>query len=275
MKITTLIENGNTGHEELICEHGLSFFLEVQGKKLLFDTGATGAFIDNAKALGIDLAATDEVIISHAHFDHSGGVKRLLAEYPAVRSFVLAQEYFEPKYKRIGEEVRYIGSRFDQKDLEQADARVLWVSATTALCRGVYLIKGFMRDTAYETMNPDFVLADKMGGYCTDPFEDEIALAVETPHGLVVVVGCSHCGVVNLLHTVSAVLHKPIYGVVGGSHLMDAPDSRIQQTVADLKQMGLRRLWLSHCTGEGAAACFAEAFGHAYQDNHTGSVIEL
>lgn len=274
MKITTLIENKNTGNEMLLCEHGLSLLIETHGKRLLFDTGATGAFVENAAALGVDLGRLDAVIISHAHYDHSGGVKRFLGTVPAGVHFLLGEDYFKPKYKQTAEGVRYIGSSFEKEDLHNAAARLSQVSATTALGQGIYLVKNFTRTYAFEPLNPNFVLPHG-DGWQIDPFWDELALAIETRRGLVVVAGCSHCGVANLLSAVSATFQRPVVGVIGGSHLVEADYARITKTITAFKKIGLKQCWLSHCTGEIAGERFAEAFGKNYKENHTGNVIEI
>lgn len=274
MKITTLIENKNTGHEELIAEFGLSLLIETHGKRILFDTGSTGAFLKNAAAMNISLSNLDAVIVSHAHFDHSGGVNALLQACPDVRRFVLAQDYFEHKYKLTPDGVQDIGTRFEREDIDRAKADILWVDATTALTQGVYLVKNFARETAYEHPNPDFV-QKRQGAYKMDLFWDEIALAVQTKRGIVVVAGCSHCGVVNLVRTVVATLDKKIYAVVGGAHLTEASKDRVEQTAKELKEMGIKRCWLNHCTGQPAAEQLAWEFGCQYQPFHTGDVIEI
>lgn len=274
MKITTLIENKNIGHEELASEFGLSLFIETHGKRILFDTGSTGAFLDNAEKLDVSLENPDAVIISHAHFDHSGGVKALLQKHPGANRFVLAQDYFNHKYKVTPDGIKDIGTCFEQEDLQNANANITWVNATTALTQGVYIVKNFSMVTGFEHLNPAFVLKEGEK-YAQDPFWDEIALAVQTKKGIVVVVGCAHCGVANLLRTVSATLGKKIYGVVGGSHLMEADDSRVSKTIKELKSIGIKQCWLNHCTGDTAGQRFAEAFGKNYLANHTGDVIEI
>lgn len=272
MKITTLIENLAPEASGLCCEHGLSMLVETHGMRILFDTGATGAFLDNAEKLGVDLTRLDAVVVSHAHFDHSGGMPRFLGKLAENAPLYLGEGYFDGKYKDIDVEHKYIGTRFGEAELAAVGRGWQPVTDVTVLTEGVWLVRGFARRAAFEKLNPRFVLKDG-AGWRTDPFEDEVALAVACKEGLVVIAGCSHCGVVNLTASVSEKLGLPVWGVVGGSHLIEADEERIDATIAAFKKMGLRRCWLSHCTGERAMERMAQAFGEAFAPNHTGDVI--
>lgn len=273
MKITTLIENEAPESGQLCAEHGLSMLVEIDDQRFLFDTGASGAFLDNANTLGVSLAPLDAVIISHGHFDHSGGVTRLLQECPGARRFVLGKGYFEEKYKRTPEQTRYIGTRFTRQQLEQAGAELVWVEGKQQLSDHLWAVGGFERTNDFEALNPAFVLGEQ--GMQPDPFADEIALVAECRKGLVVLAGCSHVGVVNLLRTVQTRFAQPIYAVIGGSHLVEADENRIRKTAQALEKMGIERCLLSHCTGAAAADYLRNQNKVPYGENHTGDVWEF
>ena len=273
MKITTLIENEAKAGTGLCAEHGLSMLIEIDDRRFIFDTGATGAFLENAAVLGMPLHPLEAVVISHAHFDHSGGVTRLLADCPSAKKFVLGKGYFRQKYKRTPEGSRDIGTRFTEPQLLQAGAEILWVDGMARLSPHLWAVGNFARTSGFEALNPAFVL--EPDGTAPDPFADEIALAAECQKGLVVLAGCSHVGVVNLLRTVQNRLKKPIYAVVGGSHLVEANEQRIEKTVEALEKMGIEKCLLSHCTGAAAAAYLRAQKRISYGENHTGDVWEF
>ena len=191
VKITTLIENSPGEHHGLKTEHGLSFCIEKDSRKILFDTGQSGAFIDNAAQLQIDLADVDYVVLSHGHYDHSGGV-RALSELTTGFELIVGQGFFDEKYGFRNNAYEYLGNNFDEKFLKEKLITYRVVDQTlTEIVPGVYAVTDFPRIHADEVINPRFkVLRNDV--LEPDPFTDEVLLAVDTPQGLVVVLGCSH-----------------------------------------------------------------------------------
>ena len=136
----------------------------------------------------------------------------------------------------------------------------------------------FARRNDFETISPKMVYR-KEGGkdrmYVPDDFQDEIVLGIDTSKGLVVIAGCSHAGIVNILQDISAQTGRQIYMVVGGTHLVDGDAERIRRTVEELKKMNIQKIAVSHCTGEAGAEKLKEAFGKDFIRNNTGNVIKL
>ena len=273
LKLTTLIENQENVSQCLIGEHGLSMLIEIQGHKLLFDTGQTGAFIDNVKKLGIDLHDIDHLIVSHGHYDHSSGVPRLLKEYPGIPDMIVGEGFFAPKYKRIEPGAyKYNGNPMAR---ETIDIPVIEVTEDTySLWEGVTIHKNFNRSCDYEELNPMFYLK-RDNGYVQDTFSDEIALAIHTDKGLVVIVGCSHVGISNILETICRREGESIYALVGGTHLMGASKDRVNSTIDTFRQMHIKEICVSHCTGAENIDILSKEFGEHFINNGTGNVINL
>ena len=292
LKITTLIENQPDDKGELAFEHGLSLFIEFAGKRLLFDTGQTGAFADNARKLGIDLSRLDAVILSHGHYDHSGGLARLLPLLAPGTPLYVGEGFFRPKYKRInlniskdctipgdlknpGGSFQYNGNPFPREILApyQVALRQLGTD-TTWLTPKIVIFKGFEKSCPFEQPNPRFY-TEYGSGLQPDAFDDEIALGLLTGKGLVFLSGCAHPGILNMLHTAAARSGAPLYAVIGGTHLVEAGEARLQKTAAEFRKLGLSQIAVSHCTGAEGESLLQKTFPSQFIRNNTGHICVL
>lgn len=266
------------GQEELEAEHGLSMWLECGGLHILFDTGQTGAFVENAKRMGVDLSVMDYLVLSHNHYDHGGGVRKLLETVRLKKDakIFVGQEFFSRKYKIISdEEKKFIGNAFTEEQLTSFGYPIEKLhSKVTYLTEEIMLFHGFSQQNDFELLNPKFVLSEQ-GEWNVDPFLDETAIVIKTEKGLVVLAGCSHVGIINLLSNIRQERKEPIYMVIGGTHLVNAKEERIVKTANALKELGILKVAVSHCTGDEGAEYLRNAFGEDYMENHTGNVIEI
>lgn len=275
MKITTLIENRENKDSQLKFEHGLSLYIEVCDEKILFDTGQTGDFVDNAAFLGKDLDKLDYCIISHGHYDHSGGLKRFLATTKKAPKLLVGEEFFRKKYKLVGEDYKEDGNLFSEEDLLNLQVDIQKITEDiTYLSDELMVFKNFLSKVSYEEKNNYFFLK---GGenYFIDEFVDEIALGIKTSKGLVVIVGCSHVGVVNILQTIQERTKLPIYAVIGGTHLIRANEERIRKTIQAFQDMDIQLVAVSHCTGDVAVEMIQEKMPQQFVYNNTGNIIEI
>ena len=272
LKITTLIENLPDADGNLQYEHGFSAYIEANGERILFDTGQTGAFAENAEMLGIDLSATDAVILSHGHYDHTGGVPELLSLINKETPVYAGKEFFLPKYKRLEDGTwKYNGNPFEKEQLP----KLHYIEEdVTVLSENLYLFKNFARGNNFETVNPKFFVKTEVG-FEQDLFPDEIALGLKTKQGLVLIVGCSHVGIVNILEHVKKHLPIPVAAVLGGTHLIEAGEERLQETVKEFKTHGIKTIAVSHCTGEAGMELLQKEFPAGFVLNCTGTRLEF
>lgn len=271
IRITTLIENSPGEHLALRHEHGLSFCIETETHRLLFDTGQSGLFIKNADELRIDLSSLDFVVLSHGHYDHSGGLKTLL-EITDHFELVLGKGFFEEKYAQLNNGHEFLGNNFDENFLKNRNIRYSeMIQPLRELVPGVFVLTQFPRIHQDEVINPRFKLLQD-GQFVPDLFNDEVLLAVDTPKGIVVLLGCSHPGIRNMLDTVKTRFKKPIYAVMGGTHLVEASDNSVNEAFSYLKQEAVEIIGVSHCTGDKGMKILGNIHD-SYFHNRTGSSL--
>jgi len=276
LKITTLIENNPDDKGELFFEHGLSLYIETNGINILFDAGQSDKFIENAKSLGKNLNELDYCILSHGHYDHTGGLEKLSQEVCNFPLLLVGVEFFKPKYKVVeSNDYVFNGNSFDEEFLSREQINIKKVSeGITYLAENIMVFHDFTKVTDYEKRNSRFFLKEK-DAYVPDDFRDEIALGIITKKGLVIIVGCSHVGIVNILKTISERVNLPIYAVIGGTHLVEADESRIQKTMDAFKEMNIQLIAVSHCTGDKGIQQISREMKQQFFYNNTGSIIEI
>jgi 7,8-dihydropterin-6-yl-methyl-4-(beta-D-ribofuranosyl)aminobenzene 5'-phosphate synthase len=233
-KVTTLCEN-NIGHgsKNLIGEHGLSFYIEADNHRILFDTGQNLAIANNAEVLGIDLSRIDTVVLSHGHYDHSSGLKSLL---DCNTNFTLCAhpDVFGPKLRGAGDKHKYIGIPVDRNALEQKGINIRLDKDSARIAPGITSTGAIPFKNDFEAVEADFYLK-KGDDYPADTLADDRALILDTEKGLVVLLGCSHRGVVNTLtHVTQITGHTKIHAILGGLHLGKASDEKLSNIVDHL-----------------------------------------
>lgn len=274
MRITTLIENKLSESEDLHIEHGLSIYIEVDDKRILFDTGQSGNFIDNAKKLNIDLKNLDYVAISHGHFDHSGGLERLIKEVNGNIELYLGDGFFNKKYSlREDGDYSYLGNTFDENFLLENGVKFKYVKDEIInLTENLMIFSNFQREEEFENTNPFMYLKDGED-YIKDEFLDEISLGINTSKGLVVIVGCSHVGILNIINTIESKTGLRIYGIIGGTHLVKEDDEKINSIIEYLREKEIKLIGACHCTGKQGETMLGQQLEENFINNNTGDVL--
>lgn len=271
--ITVLAENMAQGMG-LLGEHGLSLWIETPETCVLFDTGQGLALPHNAEALGLDMECVDAIVLSHGHYDHTGGLHHALSEMPHVRMF-LHPSALATRFGRREGISREIGMPAHVRGaVEERRTSITWTRGPTEVASGMFVTGPIPRRSGFEdTGGPFFLDAD---GTVPDPIEDDQAMWIETPGGIVVLLGCAHSGVVNTLnHIQQQIGRKPIRAIVGGMHLGSASDERVSRTIESLSQLGIDGIWPCHCTGATATAQLMAALGDRCHPCSVGKRIEF
>lgn len=274
-KVITLIENNADDNNTLFNEHGLSIYVEVDEMKILFDTGKSGDFIKNAEKLNVDLSNIDHLLLSHGHYDHSGGFKKLVDSIGNSFKLIVGEGFFNKKYKLMDDNTyRYNGNPFNEDYINEKNIDFKYIKEDiTYINENIIIFSNLKRSNDFELSNKLFRIK-KDENYILDNFSDEIVLAVKIEQGLMVILGCSHIGIVNILETIIKRTGMPIYGVIGGSHLIEADEERLNKTIEFLKENNIKIIAMCHCTGEDAVEKIKNEFKDKFIYNNSGNIIK-
>jgi 7,8-dihydropterin-6-yl-methyl-4-(beta-D-ribofuranosyl)aminobenzene 5'-phosphate synthase len=254
MKITVLIENTKPdGESSLVCEHGLSLLIEESGRRLLLDSGSTESFFDNAKALNVSLTDLNLCVLSHGHYDHSGGYGALFKANPDIMVYA-RKSALNHYYSGIGE-MHEIG--IPENVLEYSD-RFILVDGIRQISDNIYLVPHDVEGLSEIGKKAKlFKLSD--GKIVPDDFSHEQSLVYDTPKGLVIFNSCSHAGVCSIISEARRAMGgKNVYAYVGGLHMKGRShgietctfsDAEIDLLCREIKREEIKYVYTGHCTG--------------------------
>ncbi len=266
MKITTLVEN-LVYQAGLIAEHGLSLLIEISQKKILFDTGQGNALVNNARYLRVDLSDVDDVVISHGHYDHVGGLEAFL-EINSKAKIYIKREALADKLKTPQKD---IGMKFSSENLKE---RIFLVQEPVEIEKDVFIMPDIPIRNRADTGFTGFV-TDTGNGLIPDEFEDEQYLTLMHDKKISVFSGCSHRGISNILLAAKDHFDLPVQSVLGGFHLKDCPEEQYRTVVNALKQVSPGLIGVCHCTGIDKYCELRRDCGNNVFYNFCGNRIEL
>lgn len=277
ISLSCVVENTAQRSSALWGEHGVSFAVETPDGKVLFDTGQSGdVLVHNAGVMGIHLDQFDALAISHAHYDHTGGLERFLANarpgIPLYSHPSLFQERFSIKEDRP----ESIGLRLTKGKLNECTDLHLSVEPAEIL-PGVWTTGEITDRTEFEGRSRGHFVREN-GEWLPDPYKDDLSLVLDTRDGLVVVCGCCHAGLLNTLAHIRRIFQKNIQVIVGGTHLASTSPESLAHAIDILrgyKNEAPVRLYPNHCTGERAILALASAFGDLVQPCPAGTRLSF
>lgn len=246
----------NSVHKgQLLAEHGLSFWIKINNKEYLFDTGQGLVLENNLKELGIKIGDLNGILLSHGHYDHAGGLKSLLKARPDLKLYGHS-DIFLPKYSQKSSVQTDRGMNITRDDVQN----FIPVNEANEIEPGLWMTGEIELDNREEIMRSDYKLKvnDELK---VDKFKDDQAAFIETKAGIVVLLGCSHSGVINTLKQIKKLTEgRRIAAVIGGMHLIHADSERIDAIIDYLKNLDFDLLAPLHCTGFKAAAKMNSVF---------------
>lgn len=269
MKIVNLMED-TQGVENCIYEHGLCFYIETPKHKLLLDTGASDKILQNAEVLGVDLTRVDTLVLSHGHYDHSGGIMAVAERNPNMQIYMQSSAGLDYYH---GE--RYIGIDSNILKLPQ----VIFLEGAYRIDEELFLFSDIKGRRLWPKGN---LSLQRIEGDCLVPdnFDHEQCLVIEAEEKRVLLSGCAHNGILNILDKYHEIFGGEPDVVISGFHMMQKTDyteediQNIRETAKELQKMHTH-FYTGHCTGLPAFEIMKEVMGDRLTFVHCGDTIRL
>ena len=282
MQVSILVENsGSEEHKDLSPEFGLSLHVENDGQSILFDTGTSGVFADNAEKMGIDISAVDFAVLSHHHFDHGGGLARFLEVNDHAKVYLRACPDRDHTFKAFGFLRRFIGIDVDL--FERHADRFVMIDQPVEITPDIVLLTDLSGRHPLPKGN-DHLWVKRDGRLIHDPFYHELEMVIQEKDGLTVFTGCSHSGILNMVDAaIERFPKEPVKAVFGGFHLIGNPllksmagtRSEVEAIGREMLSRSITTVFSGHCTGEKAFAVLKDVMGETLQSFSTGSTAEV
>ncbi len=244
--ITILADNNTITDRYFLGEPALSILIEAEGKNILFDTGYSDVFIQNAAKCNKDLSKLDYIILSHGHNDHTGGLKYLLDyfKYKNHKPEIIAcLDVFKQRYDNIDGD---FGCPVEKIQIESI-FNIKYTKEPYFITDNIVFLGEIPRNNDFEAKQPVGLLKESN---VPDFVQDDSAVALKTGKGLVIITGCSHAGIVNICeHAKQVCKADKIFSIIGGLHLENVTQKQLESTAEYLKNLNLSSLYACHCTG--------------------------
>ncbi len=276
LKVTVLVENTVGISVGLLSEWGLSMLLDFGDERILFDTGEQGSLLANAQAMGIDLKQINRVVLSHGHYDHTGGLLKFLQLHGSVPIYAHAELFVDHYGCGVhGQGNKYLGVPFRQELLESVGAEFHWCRQPLELRPGLWLSGEVPRRTAFERVD-ERLIQIRQGHTVQDSVPDDFSLFFVSQQGLIILLGCAHAGLVNIVEYAKQVTgEQRVRALIGGTHLGPASKEQQEKTVEYLKSLNLSCLAPNHCTGPAMSSRLASEFPHQFAWANAGHTLEF
>jgi 7,8-dihydropterin-6-yl-methyl-4-(beta-D-ribofuranosyl)aminobenzene 5'-phosphate synthase len=278
VRLTVLVED-TVDKPYLIAKHGLSILVETTSadskSTILMDAGPPpDVALQNANVMKVGIHSLDAIVISHGHYDHAGGLIQILRSIGRPTLVLAHPLAFAPKFA-YKPNLKFIGAEFNHESVRDAGGVLLTARNSVPIATGVIASGEIPRETDFEKVEGFWTVAGEH--FLQDMMTDDQSVVINIREkGLVIISGCAHAGIINTVTNAQKIAGtEDIYAIIGGFHLANASNKRIEATLDQLSRIQPKRLHPCHCTGSRAMNRFLESFGERLAAVRTGDVIEL
>jgi len=276
-RLTILTDNVVPGKSDALGEHGFGAYVETGEGNFLFDTGKGKSIIHNALFYKKDLTTLNKIVLSHSHGDHTGGLPEVLRAQIQKPTDVYAHpEIFLYMYRKKDGKETYGGLPFTKGYLEKMGARFIFNREYVEIEDGIFLTGEVPRETAFEggDMADRFVIRE--GKEVPDIILDDQSMVIHTDKGILIVLGCAHSGIINVMnHVIKKSGEENIFAIIGGTHIGFSGEVQLKESINALKSYRIQHLIPSHCTGLEAIFRIKQEFDDIFQFSHVGLTLEF
>lgn len=270
-RITILTDNTVPEKSAVIGEHGFSAFLETGQGAFLFDAGQGKSVVHNAACLQKDLKNINKIVLSHAHSDHTGGLPEVLMALIAKRTDVFAhRDVFADRFRKKNQQT-YDGIPFTQGYLEKMGAHFVFNNGYVEIEESVFLTGEVPRENSFEVGDMEGRFIIRGGKAEPDSIRDDQSLVIQVEKGILIVLGCAHAGLINVLnYAIKKSGIDDIYGIIGGTHIGLSGEEQLEQTITALKDYKIEHFIPAHCTGPEASFRLKSELEIKFRYSHVG-----
>mgnify|MGYP000864040675 CR=1 FL=1 len=273
-KVICIVDNSAKPGSELKTEHGLSFWIETPQGNVLFDSAQTPEVLfHNLDILRLNITDLSALVLSHAHFDHTGGVGKVLEVKPELPTYG-HKNIFTKRYHMLDGKTRQVGFS-EENEISLQKSKLTLSEESKQIVQGLWTT-GHIKVRNEQLGSSPFLYIQKDGILSPDPYDDDLSLVLETREGLAVICGCCHAGILNTLYHIKENFKGKIHTVIGGIHLVYANEEYLDHIFEIIKaEFPATRFLLNHCTGDKALERFEKDLGHLAMKFSAGRTVEF